>query len=220
MVLTAALTQLDTDFTTLTTHLRDFATKKPTINSASNFSILDECVLEGLLSRGWQSWCKFCRTCVVESSIGTTNSTGVPVAALPQATNEFVVSGAAIRAKSKPNPPFWGAPNTTLRLEPTWGDVNVLAKILPRLSPNNATQLLSAFSAGSPSAMAMQLIRNGAAHDNSETRAEVLKLQAAYIVFPISHPTHALFWTEPSTGDFLITHALQHLRNVALAAIS
>jgi hypothetical protein len=176
-------------------------------------------LLEGIVSRSWQSWSSFCRGCLVSSCVGTTNNAGTAVAALPQATSEQMVSGAAIRAKTQKQP-YWGKPNSVLRYEPTWGDADVLAKILTRLSPSNKNQLLAAFSSGSSSAKAIQLIRNCAAHDNSQTRAELQSLQSAYIVFPITHPTHALFWTDPGSGDFLITHAMQSLKDVGLVAIS
>lgn len=220
MTLTAAWTDLSTDFDVLSNHLRNFAASKVSVDSAASFSVLDECLLEGLLSRCWQAWCGFCRTCVISSCLGTANHVGIQIPALPQATSESTVSGAAIRAKSRPRPPYWGTPNTLLRGEPTWGDVDVLARILTRLSPGNARQLLAAFSSGAPSAKAIQLIRNGTAHNNSETRAELLRLQSAYVVFAISHPTHALFWIEPKSKDFLITHALATLKNIGLAAIS
>jgi hypothetical protein len=98
--------------------------------------------------------------------------------------------------------------------------VDVLVKILTRLSPTNSNQLLAAFSSASASAKAMQLIRNGAAHDNNQNRIEISRLQSAYIVFPTGHPTHSMFWIEPTSSDFLITHAIQELRDAGLAAIS
>jgi len=220
MSLSSAWTQLSTEFDAFSDHLRNFAGTKPLINSASNFTFLDECLLEGLLSRCWQAWCNFCRKCVVESCTGTTNHAGVPIVALPQATDEFIVSGAAIRAKSLPNPPYWGTANTVLRVEPTWGDVDVLVKILTRLSPTNSNQLLAAFSSASASAKTIQLIRNGAAHDNLQNRTEINRLQSAYIIFPAGHPTHSMFWIEPTSSDFLITHAIQELKDAGLAAIS
>jgi len=49
-----------------------------------------------------------------------------------------------------------------LRAEPTWGDVDILHKILPKLRPDNYLQLLAAFSSITSSAKALQTIRNGA----------------------------------------------------------
>src|SRR5262249_47581188 len=118
------------------------------------------------------------------------------------------------------NPPYWGGTNTVLRAEPTWGDVDVLNKILTKLRPNNHTQLLSAFSAIYSSAKALQTIRNGTAHHNVQTMNEVRSLQSSYIVFRITHPTHALFWTEPSSNDFLVTFAIDELKVAGQAAVT
>jgi hypothetical protein len=219
MALDPALTRLVTEFDLLSRHLRDFAGTKPTLNSPLHFSLLDECLLEGLLSHAWQAWGSFCRTCVVDSCVGTVTRTGIIIAALPNAASEAHVSGAAIRAKTQPHPPYWLAPNTVLRAEPTWGDVDVLVKVVSRLRPGNYTQLLAAFSSGHRSARALQLIRNGAAHNHVQTLNDINTLRTNYIVFPLNHPTHAMFWIEPNSGDFLVTHAMQELKDSALAAI-
>ena len=118
------------------------------------------------------------------------------------------------------SPTYWGATVTSLRQEPTWGDPDVLQKILPRLQPTNAAKLVAAFSSVHDRAKAVQLIRNGAAHNHAENMAEILLLQSAYVAFRISHPVQALYWVEPSSGDFLITHALDALKDAALVAIS
>lgn len=221
MTLQATWTHLDNEMDSLSQHFRDFAAAKPSISSATDFAVLDECLLEGLLSRTWQSWSKFCRSLVVESCMGTVDASGRAIAALPDAISEAHVSGAAIRARSN-RTPCWSPANTNtiLRLEPTWGDVNVLDRVLRHLQPNNLTQLLAAFSSGYPSAKAMQTVRNGAAHINSQTLLEIQALASAYIVFPITHATHALFWTEPISGDFLVAQAIEDLRSAGLAAIT
>lgn len=220
MALQAVWTRLDGELMSLSVHFRNFAAAKPSLSSPSHFSMLDECLLEGLLSRVWQAWNNFCRTCVVESCVGTIDATGVVVTALPGATSEACVSGAAIQAKKKGGAPNWGAPNTLLRAEPTWGDVDVLAKVLTCLRPVNSVKMLAAFSSGSPSAKALQLIRNGAAHNHVQNLNEIQMLRSSYVVFPITHPTHAMFWTEPHSRDFLITHAIDELNDAGLTAVS
>ena len=142
------------------------------------------------------------------------------IAALPDAASEAHVSGAAIRAKKQPNPPYWGVPNTVLRAEPTWGDVDVLVKVLIRLRPANFAPLLAAFSSGHQSSKALQLIRNGAAHNHIQNLNDIQMLRSAYLVFPIGHPTHAMFWIDPKSSDFLITHAMQELKEAGFAAIT
>lgn len=223
MALPDAWTTLNSELDLLSNVVREFAAKKAGINSASDFTIQDECLLEGLLSRIWQTWCNFCRSCVIESCIGTIDGAGVTIPPLPGATTAEHVSGAAIRANRKTTKPpysYWqGGPNTLLRVEPTWGDVDVLANVLPRLRPKNFAKLLAAFSSGSSSAKALQLIRNGTAHNNVQSLAEIQALRSRYMVFPIGHPTHSLFWIEPHSKDFLPTQAIEDLKDAGFAAI-
>ena len=220
MALQVACSKLSSELDLLSNYLRDFASKKPGLSSASDFSIQDECLLEGLLSRVWQAWCNFCRSCVIESCVGTIDGAGTAIQALPAATSDSHVSGAAIRANRGAKPPYWGTPNTLLRAEPTWGDVDILANVLQRLRPANFTKLLAGFSSGASGAKALQLIRTGAAHNNIQTLAGIQALRSRYIVFPIGHPTHALFWIEPQSKDFLATQAIEELRDAGLTAIS
>jgi hypothetical protein len=93
-------------------------------------------------------------------------------------------------------------------------------KILTRLRPHNYSQLVSAFSSGHQSAKALQFIRNGAAHNHVQTLNDIQMPHSAYVVFPIGHPTHAMFWTEPRSSDFLVTHAIQELKDAGFAAIT
>jgi hypothetical protein len=36
--------------------------------------------------------------------------------------------------------------------------------------------------------------------------ADIVRLQSSYVAFRIIHPVQALYWVEPTSGDFLITH--------------
>ena len=219
MALHAAWQQFEGEGKLLSAHFRNFAASKP-LTLPSHFTVLDECLLEGLLSGVWQAWNSFCRSCVIESCVGTVDATGRAVPGLPQATNEAHVSGAAIRAKKTTQPPHWGTPNTLLRAEPTWGDMTVLVNVITRLRPVNAARLLGAFSSGHASARALQVIRNGAAHNHSQNVGDILSLRSAYVAFQIAHPTHALFWTEPHSNDFLVTRAIDDLTYISYTAIS
>jgi hypothetical protein len=220
MALHSAWTELELDLDLLAALIRDFAATKPFLNSPAHFSVRDECLLEGLLSRIWQAWSGFCRHCVIKSCVGTVDAAGVTIPGLPDAITEAHVSGAAIRAKKQPSPPYWGTPNSQLRSEPTWGDADVLALVLTRLRPANSPKMLAAFSSAHSRAKAIQVIRNGAAHNHMQNLQEIMMLRSAYSAFPISHPTHAMFWVDPSSNDFLITHAIDTLKDAALIAIS
>jgi hypothetical protein len=220
MALYAAWTRLETDLDLLSTHIRDFAAGKPSLDASAHFSLREECLLEGILSRVWQVWNSFCRNCVVESCMGTVDAAGLPITGIPDARSEAHVSSAAIVAKKKPAPPYWGQTNTVLRFEPTWGDTDVLTSILTRLGPHNSSALLPAISTVHAKAKALQTIRNGAAHNHAQNLAEIQSLRSAYIAFPISHPTHAMFWIEPQSRDFLITDVINELKDEGLTAIS
>jgi hypothetical protein len=211
-------THLDDEMVSLSRHFRDFAAGKQQIKSALDFTVLEECLLEGLLSRAWQAWSGFCRRLVIASCMGTIDASGAEIAALPGAVSEAHVSGAAIQAKKRD--PDWVTANTSLRAEPTWGDVDVLETVLTRLRPNNVTQMLAALSHGSPWSKALQLIRNGAAHSHIQNLRDIRALSSAYVAFPIRHATHAMFWTEPISRDFMVTHAIGELRTTGLAAIT
>lgn len=218
MALSSLRAAFESEIDAYATHLRNFASAK-TLAASSDFSFMDECFLEGLLSRIWQCWCTFCRDCVVESCCGTTNAVGAQISGLAAATTEAHVSGAAIIAKKSASGPFWNSPNQVLRSEPTWGDVDVLVRIVSRLGPINSTSLLAGFSSGHSSAKALQLIRNSSSHNNSQNMQDVMTLRSTYIVFPIVHPIHALFWTEPTSKDFLVMSAMVGLKSSAEAAI-
>lgn len=221
MSLYATWVRFADEATDLSTHFRAFASSGATITTSSHFSLPDECLLEGLLSRLWQSWGSFWRTCIVESCMGTVDGTGGHIPPHASAASDGHVSQAVINAGRRgASSSYWGGVNTTLRHEPTWGDVDVLARVLPRLGPSNASQLVAAASAASQSAKPLQRIRNAAAHNNSQTMAEVLAIRSSYVVFHISHPIQALYWTEPSSSDFLVTAALDDLVDCAFTAIS
>lgn len=202
----------------LSNHLRNFAANKSPVNGAASFTFLDECLLEGILSRLWQIWCTFCRSCVLRSCLGTTSSTGIILTPLPTAISEDHVSSAAIRAKKR-DKLIWSGTNSSLRHEPTWGDVDVLVQIITALQPANAVQMRAGFSSGYTGAKALQTIRNAAAHNHIQNLNEVMSMRSSYIVFPIAHPIQALFWIEPNSQDFLIHHAIHELENAATTAI-
>jgi len=186
-----------------------------TFSKAGDFAIHDLCVLEGVLSRVWQIWCDFCRSALIESCMGTTDISGNVIAALPGAASEFHVSAAAIRAK-KSQTVSWTHTNSVLRHEPTWGDVDSLLDIIAGISPTNSVQLNGMCTMASKGAKFLQLARNAAAHDNVQNRNELLLNSSAYSTYPIAHSCQALFWTEPTSQQYLISFALEQLRDASV----
>lgn len=219
MSLFVALSKLADELDVHSSLFEAFVAAHPIINSASALDVRDECLLEGHVSRVWQAWCHFWRTCVLDSCLGTVDGNGVVVVAHSSASAPDVVSSASIRAK-KGSRPFWQGSNSILRLEPTWGDTDSLATIVSRLAPANETQLLAAISSAHGSAKRLQSIRNCSAHLNFQTLAEVRACQTSYLSFPISHPVQSLFWVDPTSNDYLFVKVVEELKDAALAAIS
>lgn len=200
--------------------LRTFAASTSNLPSG-RFTLAEECLLEGLLSRLWQGWGNFWRTCIFESCMGTIDGAGNGIAALASAASADHISAAAIKAKQAgKTPPYWGAQNTILRLEPTWGDVDILSRIIPRLGPSNQAQMIAAISSVYTPAKDIQTIRNATAHTNHQTAQEVLGIRTRYISYSINHPIQSLFWTTTPNNDYLILEAIEEFREAALASIS
>lgn len=185
--------------------------------SSSDFSLETECLLEGILSRVWQSWNKFCRQVIVESCLGTQTLSG-PVAATPPAVSEQAVSAASIRVKNKAAV-VWQGTNSLLRREPTWGDVDSLLDIVNGLAPSNAATLLGLCTMATPAAKVLQAIRNAAAHQNQETMATLGTLSLTYSAFAITHPCQSLFWVDGTSGELLLLSAVENLKDAAVYCV-
>jgi hypothetical protein len=195
----------------------EIATTK-TFVAASDFTIEDLCLLEGVLSRVWQTWCRFCRRIIIDSCQGTQDASGSIIPALAGAHSEDLVSGAAIQAK-RGQTITWTKANPVLRYEPTWGDVDVLLDIVNALGPGNATKLNAMCAMAGSGARPIQVARNAAAHDNHQTMNDLRKLGTAYAIFSIDHACQSLFWIEPTTLNYLFPFALEQLGAAARYAI-
>lgn len=202
---------LQDEFLVAENSLLTFASNKPANWSIGSFAQDDIFYLDGWVSYVWQGWCKFCRSCLINSILGTTTGSGSITTKVPNASSEYAVSGASILAAKK-KPIQWN-PNAVLRLEPTWGDVDKINNIATRLNPSNEISILSGASMGSTAAKDFQTIRNACAHLNLQTGAEVSAINTRYITFPINHPTQSLFWSNPVSKDFLAIHTLDELLN-------
>lgn len=101
------------------------------------------------------------------------------------------------------------------RLEPTWGDQNVLIKVIPVLAPSNTTDLLSGFGLPFYAHRHIQIIRNACAHLNSETIADVRNLLPFYKGRKFSHPLDLLWWIEPNENADAIFIWLDELELIA-----
>jgi hypothetical protein len=150
------------------------------------------------------------------SSSPTSFPLSIPALAL--AHSDEHVSSAAIRSR-KPRYPIWQGTNSTLRLEPTWGDPDVLLGIVAALAPANGPTLSGMCTMASASAKNLQVIRNAAAHLNSQTTAEVTKRSSSYTTFSMTHPSQALFWVGTASGMYLLSEGVDALKIAAMFAI-
>jgi len=187
----------------------EIATTK-TFSAPSDFTTDDLCLLEGVLSRTWQIWCRFCRSLIMESCRGTQEISGAIVPAIPKAISEDLVSGAAIQAKLGRRI-TWSRANTILRNEPTWGDVDVLLDIANGLRPGNLAKIISMCTMASSGAKLIQMVRNASAHDNHQSLNGLTRFGTAYAMFPIDHACQALFWVEHTTTNYMLPYALEQL---------
>lgn len=175
--------------------------------------------LEGLLSSLWQSWGHFCRDVVMFSATGCSTASGNVLA--PSVTPAIWerVSYIAMQSRGRGTPIVAGRTNSTLRLEPTWGDVGVLARVIPAANPVNRNQLLSAFGLG-VQVSHLQTVRNAAAHRNNETMRSVLALAHMYnLSRPPRHPIEALYWVDAASGNYAVEAWASEMRKIAGVAV-
>ena len=153
---------------------------------------------EGLVSSLWQMWSSFSRSAVLLSAGGAITASGdlttSAFAHLQESQLLFVCRAAA-----------FGQPVTSIRslrgsyLEPSWGDAQKINRIVNRIRPTNANNLLTGFGLRSTS-VDLQVVRNACAHMSSDNLEKIRQLQTRYADTRFSHPSDALFWTDPITG--------------------
>ena len=104
------------------------------------------------------------------------------------------------------------------RLEPTWGDLNLINRIVQGLAPSNIGNLLGAFGT-SARIQDLQLCRNACAHLTAEMIQKVLAARVRYNSTGVSHPSTLMLWVDPNTNDFVWISWLDEMRLVAQFAV-
>lgn len=175
--------------------------------------------VEGLISALWQCWNHFCRDVVIRSAVGCVTSEGQILAPSVLPPSWERVSYIAMQTKGRGQPIADGRTNAVLRFEPTWGDVGILARLIPVVRPANRTQLLSAFGLGRK-VIHLQRVRNAAAHRNGETMNDVLALAHEYNLQRVPrHPAEAAFWIDVASQDYAIESWADEMRTIASVAV-
>lgn len=217
MALLQVHTEFEADLLEPTRVYEELATSK-TFTALTDFTVDELCQLEGVLSRIWQAWCRFCRRLIFESCRGTINASGLQIPPLAGAQTDGHISGAAIYAWRNKGV-NWRRSNLLLRLEPTWGDVDVLLDIVTLLGPANAGSLSGMCTLASSEAKMLQAARNASSHDNQQTLTQLIRLGGPYSSFPINHACQSLFWVETTSSNYLLPFVLQALRGAADYAV-
>jgi len=120
----------------------------------------------------WQVWCGFCRAIIIKSCAGTKTRTGKIIPARTAINSWRRIAYEALKA-FRSNPANSTSTIRFKRHEPTWGDINVLLKAIPALSPANSTTLITGFGLSLLAPKHMQAVRNACAHIDSESMDEI-----------------------------------------------
>jgi hypothetical protein len=182
---------------------------------ASELSYIDVMALrEAAINHLWQRWNSFCRQLFMGSCLGALTKGGVTTVARPHWTTEPRVAYEALCAKAKKNP----QPGQSLshkRLEPTWGDVDVMTKIASQMQMTNSANIVSAFGLGVTGPKHLQIVRNSIAHKNDETFTNVKSIISNYKGVRLWQPSDIAAWNHAIDKDISIICWAEDLKAIA-----
>lgn len=175
--------------------------------------------MEGAVSDAWQAYCDFVRSVCVNSAIGSTTSQGVVT--MPSIAPATWQRASHIAAEvSRNRSPAVGGLNSIKRVEPTWGDVAKVIRVVNALAPTNTPTLVSNFGGSLYGPPHCQKVRNACAHKNDQNIQDVRALAVFYIAQPIVLPTDALEWIDTVTGKPAFISWLDDMRDIAVGAVA
>ena len=174
----------------------------------------DRMFLEGLISVTWQYWCLFCRQLIVASALGCRTRRGSTLAPCVSPATWERVSYIAVRVANNRRVASRGT-QSTLRREPTWGDVSKLPPIIGEIGPQNASSLIGAFGSITGGPAHLQVVRNASAHRNHETHRDILGLRPFYNPSSVRHPTDVIMWIDPSSRDYAFVAWIDDMRLIS-----
>lgn len=100
---------------------------------------------------------------------------------------------------SRRQPAKSGRTLSSLRQEPTWGDVAALIDIVTALEPANTVTLVSAFGLPLRGPRHLQICRNSCAHKHSENLQAIRQIGIYYLNADLEHPGDLAWKTEASS---------------------
>ena len=172
---------------------------------------------EVLISDIWQSWCYFTRRLVMSSCRGT-RARDKSVIKARSADNSWKRLGyEAKQALRNQRATPTGHTNFLIRLEPTWGDLNNIIRIITALNPSNQNTLLSSY--GSFSQLKdLQLVRNACAHKNIETINSLSPLGSRYSFSTLNCAPEVAWATVNGSKYFAIERWLYEMKMISYLA--
>jgi hypothetical protein len=170
-----------------------------------------------LISETWQAWCRFCCEVIQESCRGTQlrNGTLVPRRTADNSRERIAYEILEYARSQTPRP---AKRFTYLSQEPTWGDVNLLLRALPRLGVSNSPQLITAFGISTQAPAHLQIVRNACFHMNRETIKKVRSIQPFYVGTVNHHPCELIWCLESNSRSDAVYFWLDEMETIAALA--
>ncbi len=174
---------------------------------------------ESLISDIWLSWCWFSRILIHKSLRGTKASDSAVVSGRSGDNSWQTIGYQCKRVLNSKNHNVSAPANFVMRLEPTWGDIASLIKIVNTLAPSNQGQLLTALGLPLTGPQHIQLIRNCLAHKNIES---VLNLRSGfaltYTMPPTCTPAEIAWSNLRGSADLAIDLWIEDMRTIGAYA--
>jgi len=185
------------------------------INALDDWEVRYLC--RSLIDDLWQSWIRFVRDVIIKSCYGCTTRRGTYVTSRPSDNSWQRVGYEAIEA-SRGKIPKPIKKISSIRQEPTWGDIGKIIDIIVALDPSNKNELLNAFGLPLRGPKHLQIVRNACSHTHNENMADVKKISIFYIGRPIMHPVDLIWRVEASSGNICIYKWIDDLIDMATQA--
>jgi len=165
---------------------------------------------EGLISSLWQSWGFFCKEILFGSIKGGITLSGQSITC-PQYANLTELQLFYVAKILASNQNLTQIKSAKPQNEPTWGDVDKLGLLFTSFNTPNSQHVSVAVS-GSALLKDLQLVRNANAHITPHTISSLKAAKVRYSDTRLRHPSDVMFWTEPSTHDFLWTSWVEEMK--------
>lgn len=179
----------------------DSAFERQLIDQIAKYRVDKFAIQEGYISSLWQIWCKFSRDLFINSAQGAITQTGAvttsPHAALGEMEIAFVAKKLSNRETINHIRPLQGS-----HQEHTWGDLSKMNLVATGIGCSNSPTILTALSA-CLRIEDLQLCRNASAHINNSTLQSVRASKVRYNDTKLRHPSDMIYWTDPTSNDFL-----------------